>query len=84
MQDAYVTDQNAKGDWSKIGYTAPTSKNLAYTETSDWTAEPKDSWSPTCEKSTTWNVKVNADFSYTASDNCANLTPNFKNIGTAN
>ena len=87
MQDAYITDQNAKGDWSHIGYTAPTSKNLQYNEKGDWTATPASSWSPTCEggsnPSTTWNVTVNEDHTYTASDNCPNLTPNFKNIGAS-
>ena len=90
MQDAYVTDQNTKGDWSKIGYTAPASKNLTYNSdaTNDWKAAPKNGWSPTCEggnpNGTTWTVTVNDDHSYTASDNCPNLTPNFKNIGATN
>ena len=90
MQDAYVTDQGDVGSWSLIGYKEPASKNLSYTETNSWTAEPKDSWSPTCEggtASTTWNVKAEKNGTaakYTASNNCPNLTPNFKNIGATN
>ena len=87
MQDAYFVDQQQKGDWKAIGYTAPASSNFTYSETGDWKAVAKFSTDGKC-KSDDWTVTVTVDntaktISYQASDNCPALTPNFKNIGTS-
>ena len=86
MQDAYFVDQQEIGNWTAIGYEKPTSKTFDYSEgTAEWEAEAQfdlpsgctNGWSVDVSKTTDNKVK------YQASDNCAPLTPNFKNIGTS-
>ena len=84
MQDAYVVDQLKKGDWTEIGYTAPSSKNFNYEEGVGWEAEATFSTNSPCDgiwKITTRVTSGEAQASYTALTACQNLTPNFKNIG---
>ena len=83
MQDAYVVDQLKKGNWTAIGYTAPSSKNFNYSATGDWSAAATFS-TDNCDGN--WSIGVNvpagsAQATYTASTACTNLTPNFVNIG---
>ena len=90
MQDAYFVDQQKKGSWSDIGYTAPASSNFTYGgETAvtgkTWTATAKFDDDGKCDNKE-WSITVNPTskkISYQASDNCPALTPNFKNIGTS-
>ncbi len=88
MQDAYFVDQQSVGDWTAIGYTAPTSTNFKYeqgtAETDDWKATAQFDDDGKCT-SKVWAVAVkpkSKKVSYTATDNCPALTPNFKNIGS--
>ena len=88
MQDAYFVDQQQKGSWTNIGYTAPASSNFTYSETGDWQAVAKFDTDGKCTGTggSTWSVAVTTTsktISYQASDNCPALTPNFKNIGTS-
>ncbi len=86
---AYVVDQQAKGSWTQIGYSAPTSNNFNYGTTGhDWAAEGQfDVSACTGTGAGTWSIDVTvpstagASASYTVSDNCPALTPNFHNIG---
>lgn len=85
MQDAYFVDQNAKGNWTQIGFKAPASKNFTYTD-GDFNATA--SFDVSDCTTDTWTVTVtpnsaNHTIAYQASDNCPALTPNFKNIGTS-
>jgi len=90
MQDAYFVDQQQVGNWNAIGYTAPSSSNFTYggkdaTSGQTWTAEAKFNTDGKCT-SDTWSITVNPtskSISYTASDNCPALTPNFKSIGSS-
>lgn len=83
-------DQQNIGSWTQIGYQAPTSKNFTYTAPGvEWQAHatfdlPEDcdnDWQVDVSEATVDGVKKVA---YQATDNCAPLTPNFKNIGTSN
>ena len=86
MQEAYFVDQQDVGDWTAIGYEAPTSKTFSYSATGhQWYADAQfdlpsgctDGWYIDASKTTDKKLKIQA------SDNCAPLTPNFKNIGTS-
>lgn len=84
LQDAWVVDQQAYGTFTNIGYEAPTSTVFTYSEDNGFKAV-----SNTLDKcgSQTWTVGVtvaNGKATYTASDNCPTLTPNFKFIGSSN
>ena len=87
MQDAYYVDQQSIGDWKAIGYEEPTSKTFKYEEggeSAEWQATAQFDVPDGCGK--VWSVNVieaGTKASYQASDNCAPLTPNFKNIGTS-
>ena len=89
MQDAYFVDQQEIGDWTAIGYEKPTSKTFTYTAPGvEWQAHAEFDLPDGCNND--WQVdvsKVTVDgvnkVKYQASDNCAPLTPNFKNIGTS-
>ena len=93
MQDAYFVDQQTVGNWNAIGYTAPTSTNFEYGgETAvtgkTWTATAQfdDDGKCTGTGGKEWSISVSVaskKISYTASDNCPALTPNFKNIGSS-
>ena len=91
MQDAWVVDQGGEGTWANIGYTAPTSKNITYTEGSAataFTAKPNTAnWNPSgCSGDDAWKIGVSVSgttASYTPSTTCASLTPNFTSIGTS-
>ncbi|MBR2470404.1 MAG: hypothetical protein IKB43_09735 [Fibrobacter sp.] len=85
MQDAWVVDQRAAGSWDQIGYVSPTSKNVSYSGTPNWVAEPKTGWAPGCTK---WQITVGSASTgkatytpATTGDKCSNLTPNFSSIG---
>ena len=83
LQDAWVVDQQTYGTFTNIGYEAPTSTVFTYSEQNGFKAV-----STALDKcaSQTWTVGVtvaNARATYTASDNCPILTPNFKNIGSS-
>ena len=86
MQEAYFVDQQDVGDWTAIGYEAPTSKTFTYSATDhQWYADAQfdlpsgctDGWYIDASKTDDKKLKIQA------SDNCAPLTPNFKNIGTS-
>ena len=93
MQDAYFVDQQTVGNWNAIGYTAPTSTNFTYggkdaTSGKTWTATAQfdDDGKCTGDGGKEWSISVSTaskKISYTASDNCPALTPNFKNIGSS-
>lgn len=83
MMDAWVVDQKSKGSWSDIGYEAPSSKNISYVETNDWTATAQFDVPDGC---TAWNVTTTVNSTtgkatYKANGGCNTLTPNFSNIG---
>ena len=88
MQDAWVVDQQSEGTMKQIGFEAPTSTVFTYA------AETATDFSATATSldkcsSTTWTVDVTVDgttkkASYVASNNCPELTPNFKFIGSSN
>ena len=92
MQDAWVVDQGAEGTWTNIGYVAPTSKNVTYTEGSGataWQAGPTTkNWKPSgCSGEDAWKIGVSVSgttATYTPSTGCTTLTPNFTSIGTSN
>jgi len=91
MQDAYYVDQQSIGNWTAIGYEAPTSKNFTYSQPGEveWQAAATfdlpdgcaNNWQVDVSEVTVDNVKK---VKFQATDNCAPLTPNFKNIGTSN
>ena len=90
MQDAYVVDQQKAGSFTEIGYEKPTSSVFTYTEgtkgTADWTASAGNKLDK-CGGGDTWTVGVTcascSAATYSASDNCPELTPNFKWIGSS-
>jgi len=92
MQDAWVVDQGTEGAWTNIGYVAPTSKNVTYTEGSGataWQAGPTTAnWNPCgCSGDDAWKIGVSVSgttATYTPSTDCTTLTPNFTSIGTSN
>ncbi len=96
MQDAWVVDQGNMGDWSDIGYTEPTSKNITYgggsVKTSGqvgWQAGPNTAnWNPSsCSGADAWKITVTVSgtaATYNSETDCATLTPNFTNIGASN
>ena len=92
MQDAWVVDLGAEGTWANIGYTAPTSKNITYTEGTAATAfqagPNTDNWNPSGYSGTdAWKSGVSVSgttASYTPSTTCTSVTPNFTSIGTSN
>ena len=87
MQDAYVVDQQKKGSWTDIGYSAPASNTFSYNgTTADWYAEAQFSTDSPCDGK--WQVSVNvadgaSEATYTPSTTCTNLTPNFTKIGSS-
>ena len=94
MQDAWVVDQGGMGNWSDIGYTEPTSKNITYAGGSNkgnaatvgWQAGPNTTnWNPSnCSGADAWKITVTVNgttASYNSQTNCAPLTPNFTSIG---
>ena len=83
LQDAWVVDQQKYGTFTDIGYEAPTSTVFTYSEQNGFKAV-----STVLDKCTsqTWTVGVavaNGKATYTPSDNCPVLTPNFKLIGSS-
>lgn len=96
MQDAWVVDQGAMGNWSDIGYTEPTSKNITYAgkdvKTSGqvgWQAGPNTAnWNPSnCSGAAAWKITVTVNgttATYNSETGCAALTPNFTSIGASN
>lgn len=90
MQDAWVVDQTsatAAGSFEAIGFEPPTSTVFTYTEGAAGTADFTASASSLDKcAGTTWTIGVqvaDAKATYTASDNCPTLTPNFKWIGSS-
>ena len=95
MQDAWVVDQASMGNWSDIGYTAPTSKNITYDGSSvktsgqvGWQAGPNTTnWSPSnCTGEDAWKITVTVDgntATYNSQTGCTSLTPNFTSIGAS-
>ena len=93
MQDAWVVDQNdatAAGSFTQIGYEPPTSTVFAYSEgtkgSADFTATASTIDKCTGTGGNVWTIGVkvaSAKASYSASDNCPTLTPNFKYIGSS-
>ena len=94
MQDAWVVDQSnatKAGSFTEIGYEAPTSTVFTYTEgaagTADFTATASTIDKCAGTGGNVWTIGVTvsaAKASYSASDNCPTLTPNFKFIGSSN
>ena len=85
MQDAWVVDQGAEGTMKQIGFEHPTSTVFIY---ADETATDFSATATSLDKcsGTTWTVNTtvtNGKASYEASDNCPELTPNFKFIGSS-
>ncbi len=84
LEDAWVVDQQKYGSFSEIGYEAPTSTVFTYSEATGFKAVA--TVLDKCTTSQTWTVGVvvtSGKAKYTASDNCSNLTPNFKFIGSS-
>ena len=85
MQDAYVVDQQKYGSFSEIGFEAPTSTVFIYSEETGFKAVA--TVLDKCSGGQTWTVGVSGlpgpRATYTASNNCPELTPNFKNIGAS-
>jgi len=85
-QDAYVVDQNAIGTFAQIGYDAPSSNYFTYTNegNNSWMAV-KGAKGPDCANpwTVTHGTPANNKVTHTATAGCANLTPNFENIGKA-
>lgn len=86
MMDAYVVDQQAKGNFAAIGYEKPTSSVFTYGETgNDWYADAAGKLDK-CDTGDKWTIDVDVDgahASYTTNDDCPALTPNFKYIGSS-
>lgn len=87
MQDAFVVDQQRKGSFTEIGYEIPTSSVFSYTDAADTSFEASAGGKlDKCGNGDTWTIGVTvsgAQAEYTPSDNCPELTPNFKNIGSS-
>ncbi len=87
MQDAWVVDQQKYGSFTEIGYEAPTSTVFTYSEETGFKAV-STALDKCGANGQTWTVVVSNASSgratYTASDNCPALTPNFKFIGSSN
>ncbi len=88
MQDAWVVDQAREGTMKEIGFEHPTSTVFTY---ADDDATDFSATATSLDKctGTTWTVNVTVDAtskkaSYVASNNCPELTPNFKFIGSSN
>ena len=86
MQDAWVVDQQSKGTMKQIGFEHPTSTVFTY---ADDNATDFSATSTVLDKCTTqtWTVTATVNSTtkkatYSASNNCPELTPNFKNIGS--
>ena len=88
-------DQSSVGTFSEIAYEKPTSANFTYSDetsasgaaTGGWKAAGGSAFSKcTGAGGNNWTVGVTAasnKATYTASDNCPALTPNFKYIGSS-
>ena len=88
MQDAYVVDQQDKGTFEQIGYEKPTSTVFTYTDNNksfQAVATVLDKCG-SAANAQTWTIGVSVSggkATYTPSDNCSALTPNFKYIGSS-
>ncbi len=71
LQDAYVSEKNAVGDWGQVGYSAPgvkstsakyTSKEFTYeeTETGNWTATNINKLNDCTAGTTGWTLTAEA------------------------
>ena len=86
LEDAWVVDQQKYGSFTDIGYEAPTSTVFTYSEQNGFKAVSTALDKCTGANGQTWTVGVvvtNGKATYTASDNCPVLTPNFKNSGSS-
>ena len=88
LQDAYAVDQGKTGDFTAIGYEKPTSAYITYSGTAaQWQANGGTTFTKcTGTGGNVWTIGVamaGAIASYTPSDNCPALTPNFKYIGSS-
>ena len=96
MQDAWVVDQNTVGQFEEIAYEKPTSANITYSDLTTSKGGTSGGWQGaggsafskcTGTGGSTWSVtatSANNRATYTASDNCPALIPNFKFIGSSN
>jgi prepilin-type N-terminal cleavage/methylation domain-containing protein len=86
LEEAYVVDQQKYGSFTDLCYEAPTSTGLTYSEATGFKADAKGKLDKCGSGKDVWTVGVkvtNGKASYTPSDNCPVLTPNFKNIGSS-
>ena len=91
MQDAWVVDQQSEGTMKQIGFEHPTSTVFSYAgdDATDFEATSTVLDKCTGTNGQKWTVDVTVATStgkatYVASDNCPELTPNFKFIGSSN
>ena len=90
IQDAFVVDQQRAGTFAEIGYEEPVSTVFTYTDNNKSFKADAGGKLDKCGDAAAqlWTVGVTVNSttkkaSYTPSDNCPALTPNFKNIGSS-
>lgn len=86
MQDTYFAEKNVLGTGDEISYKAPPKNVFDYDVTTAGTFSAKNVGAlDECAANSEWKVVGQANsgknVTYTATPGCANLTPNFENIG---
>ena len=85
LQDAYFAEKGDVGTGTQIAYTAPAKNVFEYnTETAGTFSAKSQQPLDVCAQGSEWKIvgqKGSKTVTYTPTDPCPTLTPNFSNIG---